>query len=178
MTDLNDDDHDHDEQEFKTSKQHSTVAMPAPGSGIMTGGLLSESTAAATAAAAPGSATQPVKRRLQLTFEDEQQIDCQQQDSSNYLQPKSAAVASSRLSRSDDDSNREAQRRPYFRTPNQLAGHQRLVGPRLSLLGKPIYLSSHKCHYRNTRSMRWKMRLRSFLEQPQGFFPWLYHFSL
>lgn len=54
----------------------------------------------------------------------------------------------------------------------------RMMVPRLSLLGKPIYLSSHKCYYRNTPSMRWKMRLRSFLEQPQGFFPWLYHFSM
>lgn len=55
---------------------------------------------------------------------------------------------------------------------------QRLAAPRLSLLGKPIYLSSHKCHYRNTASMRWKMRLRAFLEQPQGPLAWLYHSSL
>lgn len=54
----------------------------------------------------------------------------------------------------------------------------RLEAPRLSLLGKPIYMSNHKCHYRNTASMRWKVRSRTFLEQPQGFFAWLYHCSL
>lgn len=58
------------------------------------------------------------------------------------------------------------------------AGHQRLQAPRMSLLGKPINLSAHKSKYRNTSSVRWKMRLRSFLEQPQGLLPWLYHFSL
>lgn len=55
---------------------------------------------------------------------------------------------------------------------------QRMAAPRLSLLGKPIHLSAYKSKYRNTASMRWKMRLRSFLEQPQGFLPWLYHFAL
>lgn len=62
--------------------------------------------------------------------------------------------------------------------PNLVSSSQRLQAPRMSLLGKPIYLSSHKSKYRNTPSMRWKMRLRSFLEQPQGLLPWLYHFSL
>ena len=57
-------------------------------------------------------------------------------------------------------------------------GSGRLVAPRLSLLGKPIYLGSHKAHYRDTRSMRWRKRLRAFLEQPQGLLPWLYHSSL
>lgn len=54
----------------------------------------------------------------------------------------------------------------------------RLASPRLSLLGKPICWSSHKAQYRDTRSMRWKKRLRAFLEQPQGLLPWLYHSSL
>lgn len=61
---------------------------------------------------------------------------------------------------------------------SRMASSPRMMAPRLSLLGKPIYLSSHKSYYRNTASMRWKMRLRNFLEQPQGFLPWLYHFSL
>lgn len=67
---------------------------------------------------------------------------------------------------------------PTLRYPNLVSPSQRLQAPRMSLLGKPIYLSSHKSKYRNTPSMRWKMRLRSFLEQPQGLLPWLYHFSL
>lgn len=67
---------------------------------------------------------------------------------------------------------------PALRYPNLVSPSQRLQAQRMSLLGKPIYLSSHKSKYRNTPSMRWKMRLRSFLEQPQGLFPWLYHFSL
>lgn len=55
---------------------------------------------------------------------------------------------------------------------------KRLAAPRLSLLGKPIYLSAHKSHCRNTRSMRLKMRLKAFLEQPQGFLAYLYHSAL
>ena len=59
------------------------------------------------------------------------------------------------------------------------AGQQRLVAPRMSLLGKPIYLSaSHRGYCRNTPSMRLKIQLRNFLEQPQGFLAWLYHISL
>lgn len=59
------------------------------------------------------------------------------------------------------------------------AGQQRLVAPRMSLLGKPIYLSpGHRGYCRNTPSMRLKIQLRNFLEQPQGFLAWLYHISL
>lgn len=55
----------------------------------------------------------------------------------------------------------------------------RLHMHRLSLLGKPIQLSHQRCHAsRNSASMRWKMRLRAFLERPQGLLPWLYHLSL
>lgn len=77
----------------------------------------------------------------------------------------------------DDNSSSKQQHHLSVRFP--MAGsHQRMLAPRLSLLGKPIYLSPHKSYQRNTPSMRWKMRLKTFLEQPQGFFPWLYHFSL
>lgn len=65
-----------------------------------------------------------------------------------------------------------------LRPTDNYAPGQRHLAPRLSLLGKPICLSSAKCHYRDTRSMRWKKRLRNFLEQPQGPLPWLYHSAL
>lgn len=74
--------------------------------------------------------------------------------------------------------SREQQPSRLPRYPMAAGRGQRMAAPRLSLLGKPIHLSAHKSKYRNTASMRWKMRLRSFLEQPQGFLPWLYHFAL
>lgn len=62
--------------------------------------------------------------------------------------------------------------------PTHESATSRLAAPRLSLLGKPIYMSNHKSHYRNMPSMRRKMWLRAFLEQPQGSLAWLYHCSL
>jgi hypothetical protein len=83
------------------------------------------------------------------------------------------------ITTSDCDSGQDGgggQKSPYHLS--HMANSQRLNAPRLSLLGKPIYLSSYKCHYRDTPSMRWKKRLRNFLEQPQGLLPWLYHSAL
>lgn len=57
--------------------------------------------------------------------------------------------------------------------------HQHQHQPRLSLLGKPMYLGSHghrhSQHRHNPASMRWKMKVRSLLEEPQGYLAWLYH---
>lgn len=64
------------------------------------------------------------------------------------------------------------------RLPAGARSSQRYLAPRLSLLGKPIYLSQHKSYVRNAPSLRWKMRLRAFLEQPQTLLAWLYHFIL
>lgn len=61
---------------------------------------------------------------------------------------------------------------------SKFAGNQRLMAPRLSLLGRPIDCSSHRPHYRNTRSLRLKMRVRAFLEQPDHCLAWSYHGSL
>jgi len=72
----------------------------------------------------------------------------------------------------------QGRRRRRHRYPIASGRGERMMVPRMSLLGKPIHLAGHKAHYRNTASMRWKMRLRSFLEQPQGFLAWLYHFCL
>lgn len=129
---------------------------------------------------------------------DEDDEKSEQQDSSRAIRgprTQSTTTTSSRFNRSNHQTRQAGAANRWTPPPsgygepshlrmNQLAGsvaaagQRRMMAPRLSLLGKPIYLSSHKCHYRNTRSMRWKMRLRNFLEQPQGFLPWLYHFSL
>lgn len=94
---------------------------------------------------------------------------------------KSAPNSKKQLSFSDTNDNNTNQSKQHHHLSVRFpmaGGHQRMMAPRLSLLGKPIYFSPHKSYQRNTPSMRWKIRLRSFLEQPQGFFPWLYHFSL
>ena len=97
------------------------------------------------------------KRRVQLNVADELPPDAQ------VVARRVAGASSSRLPISGF---------------SQASTHKRLAAPRLSLLGKPIYLSSHKSNCRNTRSMRLKMRLRAFLEQPQGLPAWLYHSAL
>lgn len=141
----------------------------------------------------------PAKRRVQLTFTNhDTQRELTQSSSSSSLDScqGQTAAAARRPIQSASLTNRQGWRSwavanlrhgsssaeceyesPGGRKLRYLAASQsqRFNGPRLSLLGKPICLSTHKSHYRDTNSMRWKKRLRNFLEQPQGLWPWLYH---
>lgn len=118
--------------------------------------------------------TRKSQRRVQLSFSDSTgngSVNCNSERGGDYD--------------GEDDSSTRRTRQPrnLISTARQVGAHtsgsNRLAAPRLSLLGKPIYLNPQKSYYnRNTTSMRWKMRLRSFLEQPQGPLAWLYHCSL